>query len=170
VLLHRLPNRRCRISLDRCARSIAPAQHPGLGRFSRLIGVSMQKRNLLLVAAVAAAGLTVPTPAWAEPAGCTHDYPAFWLTNNSGRSLMHSSSSGVCDWFATRTFRIEIKQDIALAPDPVAAHAEDYDYDANYYASVQSCDQINNGTYYGRSFFTSSATYHDSSHIYVNAC
>ena len=128
------------------------------------------KRNLLFAAALVAAGLAVPAPAWAEPTGCSHDYPHFYLTGASGRYLMNAESSGNCTTYATRDFRVEIKHDIAFQPDPLVSHADDYSYDNYFYAHTQTCDNGNRAKYYGRSFFTSSATYHDSSHYTVDAC
>lgn len=130
----------------------------------------MRKRYAFLAAVVAAAGLAVPTQAWAEPSGCTHDIPHFYLTGASGRYLMHASSTGNCSSFATRTFRVEIKHDIAFQPDPVVSHADDYDYNTYFEAHTQTCDSGNNAKYYGRSYFVSSATYHDSSHYNVDTC
>jgi hypothetical protein len=130
----------------------------------------MRKRRILLVVAIAAAGLAVPAQAWAEPSGCAHSYPEFYVTNASGRSQMHANSSGNCNTFVTRTFRVEIKHDISFQPDPVVSHAEDYGDNLYYYAATSTCDKGNSATYYGRSFFIESATYHDSSHMHVEAC
>ena len=130
----------------------------------------MRKRNLLLAAVVAAAGLAVPAQAWAEPSGCTHSYPQFWVVGVSGRYSMHSWGDGSCSTNATRTFRVEIKHQISLQPDPLVSHSEDYDNNTYYAAQTDTCDHGKTAKYYGRSFFTSSPTYHDSNVIYVDAC
>lgn len=119
---------------------------------------------------VATAGLAVPAQAWAEPSGCTHGYPSFWVVPVSGRYLMHAYANGSCSTNATRTFRLEIKHQISLQPDPVVSHADDYDYNTFYEAETQTCDNGKTAKYYGRSFFTSSATYHDTNVYIVDAC
>jgi hypothetical protein len=130
----------------------------------------MRIRNILLVAALVAAGTAMPTSAWAEPTGCSHTKPSFWLSGASGRYLMNAQSTGTCSSYSVRTFRVEIKHDISFSPDPVVSHAEDSGNDRYFEADTHTCDAGDSGTYYGRSFFTQNATYHDSDHFHVDAC
>ena len=43
--------------------------------------------------------------AWAEPSGCTHNYPDFRLSGYNGRYLMIADSNGSCSTYATRRAR-----------------------------------------------------------------
>lgn len=130
----------------------------------------MRARNILLAAVMVAAVLAVPSPAWAEPSGCSHTTPDFMLDGPPGSYEMSSDSSGSCGTSAWRTFRVEIKQDKAWAPDPVVGGDDDYYYGTFYVAAVRTCDKGNHATYYGRSFFTSSPTYKDTAHYLVETC
>jgi len=83
---------------------------------------------------------------------------------------MTSSSTGSCGTSETRSFRIEIKHDLTLRPDPVTAANEQRRTSTSYSVSVSTCDHGVTASYYGRSFFTSSPTYHDSAHHYLHTC
>jgi hypothetical protein len=130
----------------------------------------MRKRSLVFAAALVISGIAVPTAAWAEPSGCSHDTPSFWTSGTAGFNLMNAQSTGTCSTVATRTFRVEIKHDISFAPDPLVSHADDYENGTRYGARTTTCDAGASATYYGRSFYTSSASYHDSSHQHVDTC
>lgn len=131
----------------------------------------MRLRNTVLAVMLAASGgVAVAAPAYAEPAGCSHTTPSFWVSGSSGNYQMHSDSSASCNTSSNRTFRVEIKQDIAFQPDPVAGADEDNWTGTSYYAYARTCDHGNNSVYYGNSFFTSSPTYHESPHYYVETC
>ena len=116
----------------------------------------------------------IPSAANAEPSGCSHNAPKFWTTTVSqygnNRAYMHAEGTGVCSSDATRSFRVEIKQDMNARPDPVTSSATDSHYGFGYKARTDTCDNWNNATYYGRSFFTSSPTYKDSSHYLLDTC
>lgn len=88
----------------------------------------------------------------------------------SGTGLMTSRGTGTCTVALTRTFREEIKQDKSFQTDPLVAANSDNGTKTSYAATVTSCDNHNNATYYGRSFFTSATTYHDSGHIKAQVC
>ncbi|HEV7900024.1 MAG TPA: hypothetical protein VGP31_19500 [Planosporangium sp.] len=110
--------------------------------------------------------LAIPVAAWADPPGCSHDTPSF---SQSG-GYMTSSSNGNCGTSETRTFRIEIKHDLNNRPDPVTAANENRSTSKNYGVSVSTCDHGTSASYYGRSFFTANANYHDSARVFVNTC
>jgi hypothetical protein len=130
----------------------------------------MRIRNILLATALVAAGIMIPTSAWAEPSGCSHTKPDFWITGASGTYQMNAQSTGTCSSYSVRTFRVEIKHEFGLWPDALVSHAEDSGNDRYFEADTHTCDAGNSATYYGRSFFTQSATYHDSDHYHVDAC
>jgi hypothetical protein len=130
----------------------------------------MRKRSLVLAAALVLFGIAVPTAAWAEPSGCSHDWPDFCTSGSAGFNLMNAQSTGTCSTTATRTFRVEIKHVMGLWPDALVSHADDLEYGTRYGARTTTCDAGNSANYYGRSFYTSSATYHDSAHQHVETC
>jgi hypothetical protein len=132
----------------------------------------MRSRSAKLV--VAGCLLAVPAalvPAaigWADPAGCS--------AGNAGISSLNdgqlaTSGSGSCDTTAYRNLQVEIKHDLSLRPDPVVDHANDVGSFRIYAVGVQSCDNgLRTATYYGRTFFTTNTTYHDSSHRSLTVC
>lgn len=131
-----------------------------------------QRETLIAVATVLAlaGGTAVAAPALAEPSGCGHS-SNFYATKASGnRYLMTAESWGSCNTSAYRTLRVEIKQDLSGQPDPLVAANSDSRTGTSYYAVVSSCDNRNTRVYYGRGFYTQSATYIDTPHYSVSAC
>ena len=105
--------------------------------------------------------------AWAEPAGCTHNTTNF---SKSSSGLMSAVAVGDCSTAKSRTLRVEIKQDKSFQPDPLVAANSTSGTKTSYYVVVQSCDNHNTATYYGRSFFTNSPTYDDTAHYKWTVC
>jgi hypothetical protein len=123
----------------------------------------------LTAGTVLAAGMGIgfATSAFADPAGCTIPQPSIAL---SGTGLMTAHTQASCSAKATRTLRVEIKHDEAITPDVlVAANTQQANATA-YSVSVSSCDNGNTATYYGRGFFTTNTTYHDSTHHSYHVC
>lgn len=112
-------------------------------------------------------GAVVPTvAAWAEPAGCSSSVSG----STSSTGLLQATANGSCAGNASRTLRVEIKQDLSAQPDPLLAANSDYHYGRTYSASVSSCDHGRTAYYYGRGFFTSNSTYHDTAHTRQTTC
>lgn len=120
-----------------------------------------------LVSMVAGLLLGLPAIAWSEPAGCTSKNVDFYVDSTG---YMTNTGSGQCSAAATRTLRVEIKQDISFQPDPLVAANSDYGTKTQYYQTVGACDHGKTATYYGRTYFTSSPTYHDSTHYKKHVC
>jgi hypothetical protein len=110
--------------------------------------------------------IAVASPAWADPQGCVQGEISFY--QDSG--YMTAVNDAFCQTSVTRTFRVEIKRDVALSPDPVVSSYDDYWTGTYYYASTSSCDGGRTAYYYGRSFFTTNTTYNDSYHYQVATC
>ncbi|WBB98679.1 hypothetical protein O7543_10185 [Solwaraspora sp. WMMA2080] len=83
---------------------------------------------------------------------------------------MTAWNNASCSSSATRTFRVEIKRNVTLLPDPVVSSYDDYYTGTLYIASTSSCDGGRSANYYGRSFFTSHPTYVDTGNLLVNTC
>lgn len=112
-------------------------------------------------------GAVVPAAAaWAEPAGCTSSVTG----STSSTGLLRADGRGTCSGSATRTLRVEIKQDIPLQTDPLLAAATDYGTKTSYAKSVTSCDGGRTANYYGRAFFTTNTTYHDTASTRQTTC
>ncbi|MFC3499872.1 hypothetical protein ACFOOK_02620 [Micromonospora krabiensis] len=110
--------------------------------------------------------IAVASPAQANPQGCTQGDPVFGYSSG----YMTAWNDGFCQTSVTRTFRVEIKRDASLSPDPVVSSYDDYYTGTYYYAETSSCDGGRTANYYGRSFFTSHPTYRDTSHYKVTTC
>ncbi|PTA44017.1 hypothetical protein [Micromonospora sp. RP3T] len=127
------------------------------------------KLKLVLVSALLAipgAALT-GMAAYADPSGCSASTTDFGL--DSGKKLQ-ATGEGLCSTSASRNLQVEIKQDLSLQPDPVVAHGNDSRTAKSYASTVVSCDNGNTATYYGRTFFTTNTTYHDSTHRRYTVC
>ncbi|WP_018252599.1 hypothetical protein [Salinispora mooreana] len=83
---------------------------------------------------------------------------------------MNAHNDADCQTSVTRTFRVEIKRDVRLLPDPVVSSYDDYWTGTQYHASTSSCDGGRTAKYYGRSFFTSNPTYEDTGKLTVTTC
>lgn len=77
---------------------------------------------------------------------------------------MTGTAEGSCNSSQTRSLRVEIKQDLSFSPDPLVAANTQTATTNSSYVQVRSCDNGKTATYYGRGFFTTTTTYHDSSH------
>ena len=82
---------------------------------------------------------------------------------------MTAKGSGTRSGSATRTLRVEIKQDLTARRDSLVAAQEDNDTGKSFAATVSSCDHGNSSEYYGRTFLRG-GDYHDSSHKHVDTC
>lgn len=127
------------------------------------------KRGSLAAAAVVAllAGILPAIVAFADPAGCRVDTTAFGI---NGQKSMHAGGEASCSGSYGRTLRVEIKHDINFRPDALVAANTDSGTKSYYKAGVDSCDNGNYATYYGRTFFTTNTTYHDSDHHKWHVC
>lgn len=116
--------------------------------------------KIVIAAALLAipAAATVGSAAFADPSGCTAAITGFGL--NSSKEL-HANGEGRCSTSANRNLQIEIKQDLSVQPDPVALHSNDVGNKTYYAADPAGCDNGNTASYYGRAFFTTNTTYHD---------
>ncbi|WP_431932491.1 hypothetical protein [Micromonospora sp. RP3T] len=121
---------------------------------------------------LAGALLALPTAAiagsaaFADPAGCSAATTSFGLSSGELRAL----GEGRCSTSANRNLQVGVKQDLSLQPDPVVTHTNDNGSKTYYSGVAQSCDSGNTSTYYGRTFFTTNTTYHDSSHKKLTVC
>ncbi|AGL17182.1 hypothetical protein [Actinoplanes sp. N902-109] len=118
---------------------------------------------LLALPAAAAVG----SAAFADPSGCSAAITGFGLTS---ASKLYANGEGRCSTSANRNLQIEIKQDLSLQPDPVALHSNDTGSKTYYAANPSGCDNGNNASYYGRAFFTTNTTYHDTSAHKYSVC
>lgn len=114
------------------------------------------------------AALVPAAVGWADPAGCG-------ASNGGIESLsdgqLFTFGAGTCDTTAYGNLQVEIKHDLTLRPDPVVDHANDIGSFRIYATSTASCDNgWRTATYYGRTFFTTDTTYHDSSHRKLTVC
>ncbi|MDG4833995.1 hypothetical protein O7627_32510 [Solwaraspora sp. WMMD1047] len=127
----------------------------------------MRRLAAVAMAAVCVVSVVaVSSPAWANPSGCSQGN----TTISQSGGYMTAWNDAECSSSATRTFRIEIKRDVAVLPDPVVSSYDDYWTGKFYYAETSSCDGGRSANYYGRSFFTSHPTYVDTSNLMVNTC
>ncbi|KAB1929022.1 hypothetical protein F8271_28945 [Micromonospora sp. ALFpr18c] len=83
---------------------------------------------------------------------------------------MTAYNDATCGTSVTRTFRVEIKRNVDVLPDPVVSSYDDYWTGQHYYAETSSCDGGRSAKYYGRSFFTSHPTYEDTGNLTVTTC
>lgn len=123
----------------------------------------------ILGAVLAVGVITAVAPAiaaYAEPAGCTSSVSG--STSNTG--LLRADGKGSCSGSATRTLRVEIKQAIPQQTDPLLAAASDYGTKTSYAKSVTSCDNGKTAYYYGRAFFTTNTTIHDTATTRHTTC
>ncbi len=118
-----------------------------------------------LLAVPIAAG--VGSVAFADPSGCSASTDQFYLQGNSS---LAAQGSGSCSSSANRNLQVEIKHDISFQTDPVVTHGNDVTTGTYYSVFVESCDNGNYATYYGRTFFTTNTTYHDSAHHTYQVC
>ena len=125
-----------------------------LGRITRAVSATA-----ILVAAL-------PAVANADPAGCGGSGAA----GINGNGYMTGTGEAGCNGVATRTYVIEIKQDISGQPDPKVAGNSQQAYTNSYYVQVSSCDHGKTATYYGRGYFTTNTTYHDGAHQHWHVC
>lgn len=121
--------------------------------------------GLVLAGAVGTAVLSAGV-ANAEPAGCSSGVSG----STSASGLLTAHGYGPCKVAVTRTLRVEIKQAIGGQPDPLLAGNNQYASTTLYSVYVSSCDGGQTNYYYGRAFFTSNATYHDSPSTRQTTC
>ncbi|MGI9149849.1 MAG: hypothetical protein ACR2IK_25445 [Chloroflexota bacterium] len=125
------------------------------------------RKSVVCAASVAALAFGgVVAAAYADPPGCG----ALSVINVSSGGLMTATAEGSCNASQTRSLRVEIKHDESFAPDPLVAANTQTATSQSYYVQVSSCDHGNTATYYGRGYFTSYTTYHDSSHQKWHVC
>jgi hypothetical protein len=84
--------------------------------------------------------------------------------------FMTGTAEGSCNATQTRSLRVEIKRDVSFSPDALVAANTQTATTNSYYVQVRSCDSRKTATYYGRGFFTTNTTYHDSSHYTWHVC
>lgn len=113
------------------------------------------------------AGVLPVAVAWADPSRCRADTTSFDI---SSIGQMRAQGEGNCAEDATRTLRVEIKHDINFRPDALVAANSQTSKGTYYNRVVSSCDNGNYATYYGRTFFTTNTTYHDSDHHKWHVC
>jgi hypothetical protein len=129
----------------------------------------VHRRRFAVSAAIAAAAavlLISALSASAEPPGCSSSV----VGSTSSLGLLQATASGSCAGTATRTLRVEIKQDITLQTDPLVAANSQTATAKSYRVAVSSCDHGKTATYYGRGFFTSQSTFHDTAHTRQHTC
>lgn len=120
-----------------------------------------------LVAFGVLGGIVVPAAvAWAEPVGCSSRVTG----GTSSTGLLYADGYGSCAGSATRELRVEIKQAISGQPDPLLATGNDYRTSTSYHAHTSSCDSGQTKYYYGRAFFTTASTYHDTATTLQHTC
>lgn len=83
---------------------------------------------------------------------------------------MIGTAEGSCNASQTRSLRVEIKRDVSFSPDALVAANTQTATSTSYYVQVRSCGNGSTATYYGRGFFTTNTTYHDSSHRNAHVC
>lgn len=128
--------------------------------------MGMRSFALALASGTALSAGIVPAVAWADPPSCTGGTRSFTISGGS----MTAAGEGFCNAAYGRTLRVEIKHDINFRPDALVAADQDQGNKKNYSKSVNSCDNGNYATYYGRTFFTEYTTYHDSAHHKWHVC
>lgn len=90
----------------------------------------------LMALALGLSTVALASPALANPQGCVQENP--YLSQSSGYMNAHNDAD--CQTSVTRTFRVEIKRDVRLLPDPVVSSYADYWTGTQYHASTSSCD------------------------------
>lgn len=118
------------------------------------------------VGLVAAASLLGAAQAHAEPSGCSSNVSG----STSSIGQLRATATGSCTGSATRTLRVEIKQDIKFQSDPVLAANSQVATTTKYSVPTASCDGGQTAVYYGVGFFTSSPTYHETPHTTQHTC
>ena len=126
----------------------------------------MRKKIICVASTAALAFGGLAAAAFADPPGCG----ALGAININSSGFMTGTAEGSCNTSQTRTLRVEIKHDISFRPDSLVAANSETATSQSYYVQVGSCDGGNTATYYGRGFFTSYTTYHDSSHQKWHVC
>jgi hypothetical protein len=122
-----------------------------------------------MASAVSAAALLVgglPVAATADPAGCGGSA----VIGVSGTGLMGANGEAGCGAVVTRTWVIEIKQDIQGQPDPLVAKNSQQATTNSYFVRVTGCDHGKTARYYGRAYFTTNTTYHDTASNLWHVC
>lgn len=102
----------------------------------------------------------------AEPAGCSSAVSG----STSSIGLLQATATGSCSGSATRTLRVETKQDISFQPDPLLSANSQTATTTRYSVPTSSCDHGRRAYYYGRGFFTSNTTYHDPASTLQTTC
>lgn len=126
----------------------------------------MRKSIICAASAAALAFGGVAVTAFADPAGCG----ALGAISFDSGGLMTGTAEGSCNSSQTRSLRVEIKRDVSFSPDVLVAANTQTATTNSYYVQVYSCDNGRTATYYGRGFFTTNTTYHDSSHRSAHVC
>jgi len=135
--------------------------------FLQLLTTTRSARRAATVLAIGLAAAVVPAgAASAEPAGCSSAVSG----STSSIGLLQATATGSCSGSATRSLRVEIKQDLSGQPDPLLSANSDTGTKTSYRASTSSCDHGRRSYYYGRGFFTSNSTYHDTAHTLQTTC
>jgi hypothetical protein len=122
-----------------------------------------------LIAAVSSGALVfggLAVTAFADPAGCGGSGDI----SVNGAGLMTATAEAGCSVRQTRTLRVEIKHDLSFQPDSLVAANTQTATTQSYYVQVKSCDSGKTATYYGRGFFATNTTYHDSAHHKWHVC
>ena len=135
--------------------------------FRQLLTTTRSARRAATVLAIGLAAAVVPAgAASAEPAGCSSAVSG----STSSIGLLQATATGSCAGAVTRTLRVEIKQAIPGQPDPLLAANSQTATTTSYRVSVSSCDNGKRSYYYGRGFFTSNSTYHDTASTLQTTC
>jgi hypothetical protein len=126
----------------------------------------MRKSIICAASAAALAFGGVAVTAFADPAGCG----ALGVINIDTGGQMRGTAEGSCNASQTRSLRVEIKRDVSFSPDALVAANTQTATTTSYYVQVYSCDGGKTSDYYGRGYFTTNTTYHDSSHQHWHVC
>jgi hypothetical protein len=111
--------------------------------------------------------MAIGSAAYADPAGCVAATTSF--TQLAGR-ILFAGGEGDCTSVKSLTLQVEIKRDVSLLPDALVTSDNEYANGKQWSLPLSSCDHGKSGTYYGRTFFTTNTTYHDSAHRAYTAC
>lgn len=123
----------------------------------------------IAVAVLVAGGVvSLPTAAYADPAGCSHT-AYFWTEYYGAGYLLHGQGIGQCSLSATRTLRVEMKSD-QWPSDIVISHYDDNWLGTYYVANTSTCDNGATHSYYARSYFTQDVQWVDDGYETYTSC
>lgn len=104
--------------------------------------------------------------AMAEPPGCSSRE----VGSTSSSGLLISNAYGTCSASITRVLESQVWQDISGGPDKLlAANGPQYT-GTSYHTVAETCNGGKTLRYYGRAYFTTNETQHDSPHDIEHAC